>query len=61
MMLNTFKRFFTVRACYEDGVLAPVKSGLTPDPKPCAGNDGTIITVSFPIFHISTAFDRLNR
>jgi DNA mismatch repair protein MLH1 len=28
-----------------DGKLTPTKAGLTPDPKPCAGNDGTTITV----------------
>lgn len=33
------------RAYYEDGALVPAKAGLTPDPKACAGNDGTIITV----------------
>ncbi|KAH8116130.1 DNA mismatch repair protein MutL [Phellopilus nigrolimitatus] len=33
------------RACYVDGALAPPKPGQTPDPKPCAGNDGTTITL----------------
>lgn len=33
------------RAAYADGVLVPSKAGYTPDPKPCAGNNGTTITV----------------
>lgn len=33
------------RAHYSDGALAPAKPGMTPEPKPCAGNDGTTITV----------------
>ncbi|KAI6007865.1 hypothetical protein EDC04DRAFT_2582604 [Pisolithus marmoratus] len=33
------------KACYLDGVLVPSKPGQTPDPKPCAGIDGTIITI----------------
>lgn len=33
------------KACYLDGVLVPSKQGQTPDPKPCAGVDGTIITI----------------
>ncbi|KAH7100068.1 DNA binding protein [Auriculariales sp. MPI-PUGE-AT-0066] len=32
------------KACYSDGALAPAKPGQTPDPKPTAGTDGTIIT-----------------
>ncbi|KAI6158071.1 histidine kinase-like ATPase [Pisolithus tinctorius] len=33
------------KACYLDSVLVPSKPGQTPDPKPCAGVDGTIITI----------------
>ncbi|EJT96510.1 DNA mismatch repair protein MutL [Dacryopinax primogenitus] len=33
------------RASYSDGLLAPAKAGTSADPKPCAGNDGTTITV----------------
>ncbi|THH13620.1 hypothetical protein EW146_g6622 [Bondarzewia mesenterica] len=33
------------RACYIDGELTPSKPGLSPEPKPFAGNDGTTITV----------------
>lgn len=38
------------RACYEDGNLVPAKVGQTAEPKPCAGNDGTLITVE-DLFH----------
>jgi hypothetical protein len=34
-----------IRAYYLDGALVEPKPGQTPDPKPCAGNDGTIINV----------------
>lgn len=34
------------RAHYSDGVLSSPKAGVSVDPKPCAGNDGTTITVS---------------
>ncbi|KZO89723.1 mutL-like protein 1, colon cancer, nonpolyposis type 2, partial [Calocera viscosa TUFC12733] len=33
------------RASYADGILAPPKPGTSEEPKPCAGNDGTTITV----------------
>ena len=38
-------RIIWFRAFYVDGALAPAKPGLSTDPKPCAGNDGTTITV----------------
>ncbi|KAF8526511.1 DNA mismatch repair protein MutL [Hysterangium stoloniferum] len=38
------------KAHYTDGVLSPSKPGLTADPKPCAGNDGTTITAE-DLFH----------
>lgn len=34
------------RARYLDGQLVPLKPGASADPQPCAGNDGTVITVS---------------
>ncbi|KAI0065271.1 DNA mismatch repair protein MutL [Artomyces pyxidatus] len=33
------------KAAYLDGELSPAHPGHAPDPKPCAGNDGTTITV----------------
>jgi hypothetical protein len=47
-LLLTDVTFF--RAHYADGVLAPAKPGLSLEPKPCAGNDGTIITVCINSF-----------
>jgi hypothetical protein len=35
-----------IRACYEDGKLMPCKEGENTDPRPCAGNVGTQITVN---------------
>jgi len=34
------------RACYLDGALVSQKPGQLPEPKACAGNDGTTIIVS---------------
>ncbi|KAG2151212.1 histidine kinase-like ATPase [Suillus bovinus] len=33
------------KAVYVDGGLVPSKAGYTPDPKPCAGNNGTTIII----------------
>ena len=33
------------RAIYVDGEMAPAQKGGSADPKPCAGNDGTTVTV----------------
>ncbi|KAF9018152.1 hypothetical protein BDZ89DRAFT_1074184 [Hymenopellis radicata] len=38
------------KASYSDGKLVQPQPGQTPDPKPCAGNDGTIITIE-DLFH----------
>ncbi|CAG8610398.1 12246_t:CDS:2, partial [Acaulospora colombiana] len=42
------------RACYADGILVPPKPGLTADPKPCAGNDGTLLTVEDLFYNTPT-------
>ncbi|KAI0711270.1 DNA mismatch repair protein MutL [Earliella scabrosa] len=42
------------KACYVDGALTPVKAGTTADPKPCAGNDGTTITVENLFYNTPT-------
>jgi DNA mismatch repair protein MLH1 len=33
------------RAIYVDGEMTPAQKGASADPKPCAGNDGTTVTV----------------
>ncbi|KAG9043599.1 DNA mismatch repair protein [Tulasnella sp. UAMH 9824] len=42
------------RACYADGSLVAPKPGLTPDPKPCAGNDGTTISAEDLFYNTPT-------
>jgi len=49
----------TNRACYEDGKLVPAKTGQTVEPKPCAGNDGTIITVEDLFYNTPTRLSAL--
>jgi DNA mismatch repair protein MLH1 len=34
-----------LRAIYVDGDMTPAQKGASADPKPCAGNDGTTVTV----------------
>ncbi|KAJ8509480.1 hypothetical protein ONZ45_g8355 [Pleurotus djamor] len=47
------------RAVYCDGSLVPPKPGQTPDPKPCAGNDGTVITIEDLFFNTPTRLSAL--
>ncbi|OJT01730.1 DNA mismatch repair protein Mlh1 [Trametes pubescens] len=47
------------KACYADGALTPVKAGATSDPKPCAGNDGTTITVENLFYNTPTRLSAL--
>ncbi|KAJ3092874.1 DNA mismatch repair protein [Quaeritorhiza haematococci] len=42
------------RACYSDGKLVPAKPGASADPKPCAGNTGTQITVEDLFYNVVT-------
>lgn len=37
---------FLPRATYIDGALVDAKTGQKSEPRPCAGNDGTTISVS---------------
>jgi hypothetical protein len=47
------------RACYGDGKLVPPKTDQTAEPKPCAGNDGTIITVEDLFYNTPTRLSAL--
>lgn len=40
------------KAQYADGKLVPLKPGGSPDPQPCAGNDGTVITVEDMFYNV---------
>lgn len=42
------------KASYSDGKLVPARPGLSADPKPCAGNKGTQITVEDLFYNVST-------
>lgn len=52
LFMQALTLFLFNRACYSDGSLTPTKAGLTPDPKPCAGNDGTTIAVRNVPYHL---------
>ena len=43
-----------LRASYSDGKLLPVKSGVSPEPKPCAGNKGTQIHIEDLFYNMPT-------
>ncbi|KAH9928998.1 histidine kinase-like ATPase, partial [Amylocystis lapponica] len=47
------------KAYYTDGALSPAKAGKSPDPKPCAGNDGTTITVENLFYNTPTRLSAL--
>ncbi|KAG6820913.1 hypothetical protein H0H93_009687 [Arthromyces matolae] len=47
------------KACYADGNLAPPKPGQSVDPKPCAGNDGTTITIEDMFYNTPTRLSAL--
>ncbi|XP_031570425.1 DNA mismatch repair protein Mlh1-like [Actinia tenebrosa] len=42
------------KACYSDGKLVPPRPGMSADPKPCAGNKGTQITVEDLFYNVAT-------
>ncbi|KAH0834783.1 hypothetical protein J3R83DRAFT_10384 [Lanmaoa asiatica] len=47
------------KACYSEGVLVPPKAGQTPDPKPCAGNDGTTVIIEDMFYNTPTRLSAL--
>ncbi|KAH7907575.1 histidine kinase-like ATPase [Hygrophoropsis aurantiaca] len=47
------------KASYSDGVPVPSKAGQTPDPKPCAGNDGTTLTIEDLFYNTPTRLSAL--
>ncbi|CAH1756915.1 8270_t:CDS:10 [Entrophospora sp. SA101] len=49
---KTFDSDCAYRACYSDGKLVSSKPGANPEPKPCAGNIGTQITVEDLFYNV---------
>ncbi|KIK70163.1 hypothetical protein GYMLUDRAFT_34643 [Collybiopsis luxurians FD-317 M1] len=47
------------KAQYSDGKLVPAQPGQSVDPKPCAGNDGTTITIENLFFNTPTRLSAL--
>lgn len=47
------------RGSYCDGKLLAMQPGLPPEPKPCAGNQGTQITVEDLFYNVSTRLKAL--
>ncbi|KAF9068865.1 histidine kinase-like ATPase [Rhodocollybia butyracea] len=47
------------KAHYSDGKLAPAQPGQSEEPKPCAGNDGTTITIENLFFNTPTRLSAL--
>ena len=43
-----------LRASYSDGKLLPVRPGVSPEPKPCAGNKGTQIHIEDLFYNMPT-------
>ena len=42
------------RAAYSDGAMVPLRPGASAEPKLCAGNQGTLISVEDLFYNIST-------
>lgn len=42
---------------YADGVPVPAKAGKSSDPTPCAGNDGTMLSVSISVAYVTRIQD----
>ncbi|KIY48464.1 DNA mismatch repair protein MutL [Fistulina hepatica ATCC 64428] len=47
------------KAIYSDGSLVPAKPGTSAEPRPCAGNDGTTITIENLFFNTPTRLSAL--
>ncbi|KAJ8073855.1 DNA mismatch repair protein Mlh1 [Marasmius tenuissimus] len=56
---KTHSEVCAYKAHYSDGKLVPSQPGLTADPKPCAGNDGTIILIEDLFYNTPTRLSAL--
>ena len=46
--------FRAFRACYSDGKLIPLNPRAQAEPKPCAGNQGTLIVIEDLFYNVTT-------
>ncbi|KAI0293990.1 hypothetical protein BC826DRAFT_1013643 [Russula brevipes] len=59
VVTKTKKESCAWKAIYVDGQMTPSQNGATVDPKPCAGNDGTTITVENLFYNVPARLSAL--
>ncbi|KAH9985620.1 DNA binding protein [Russula compacta] len=59
VVTKTKKESCAWKALYVDGEMAPAQKGASADPKPCAGNDGTTVTVENLFYNVPTRHSAL--
>ncbi|KAI0284621.1 DNA binding protein [Russula aff. rugulosa BPL654] len=59
VITKTKKESCAWKATYVDGEMTPAQKGASADPKPCAGNDGTTITVENLFYNVPARLSAL--